>query len=160
MPRVARQMIDKDDRNLKEIKRIPLYEQAEQIKVVNKDSKYAYRVVTKRGNRIEKFKLAGWQIVTNPKEAGQISDVHNNISLGAGAEINAGIYKDTREPIRCILMKIHKDIKAKDDAAKQAVQDKVMEGIYKGDTEEETAKSSGITATATVEEAIHRKPMD
>ncbi len=158
MTRVAREMIgDESHKPAEDEIRVPLYEQAEQIRVVNKDSSYSYRIVTKKGNRIERFKLAGWRIVTDPKEAGQISDINSNISLGDAAEINAGIYKDNGEPIRCILMKIRKEYKEETDAHKQKEQDKVMEAIYRGDTKEGSAKGAGITATAKVEEALHRQ---
>lgn len=74
--------------NLPERERVPLREQARnKLTVRNADSNYSYRIVNDVDDRIERYKLAGWEIA--PENIG-FGDTGKNQSLGSGSRINVG----------------------------------------------------------------------
>ena len=104
-------------------KRVSLEEQKDLINVQVPDDDYRYRYVNDMAqssgrNRIDAFKLAGWEVVDDPQAIGE--DGSSNIASGdTGAEVYAGLDKVTRQPVKSILMRIHKDLYDSDFIAKQ-----------------------------------------
>lgn len=93
-------------------KRVPLHEQRRDRFTVDKDPNYTYRIVNDTEDRIDKFKLAGWEL--DPRENVKIGEsAENNVSLGTGAKINVG------GGTHGILMRIPKELYEEDQKVKQ-----------------------------------------
>lgn len=104
-------------------KRISLEEQKDLITVQRPDDDYVYRYVNDMAmangrHRIAAFELAGWEVVDDEISIGE--DGNANIAGGTtGAEVYAGLDKVTRQPVKSILMRIHKDLYDEDFIKKQ-----------------------------------------
>jgi hypothetical protein len=97
-------------------KRVPLHEQRRDLLTVPPKEGYVRRIVndSENGQRIERFKLAGWSIVEDPKtQVGAPEVVNRNVSLGSGVSIAVGSGQ------RAVLMEIPKDLYDKDQDAKE-----------------------------------------
>ena len=97
--------------------RVPLHEQKRSILTAsNRDPNYVYRFVNDENNpdhssRVESFKLAGYEVVTNTNV--KVGDVDGNESLGTGAVASVGGGK------KAILMRIKKEHYEQDQQVKQ-----------------------------------------
>lgn len=95
-------------------KRVPLHEQRRnRLTFTDQDPNYVYRVVNDIDNRIEQFKLAGYEIVEHKSNVGDAAVVEGNVSLGSGARVNVGSGRHG------ILMRVPKEIYDADQAEKQ-----------------------------------------
>lgn len=92
-------------------KRIPLNEQKRNIlTATDQDPNFKYRWVNDTGDRIERFKLAGWEVVSHNTLVG---DANQNAAIGTGGRANVGA------GMQSILMRISKEFYLADQAAKQ-----------------------------------------
>jgi len=95
-------------------KRVPIHEQKRNIlTVTNRDPNYHYRIVNDVGDRVDKFKLAGYEIVEHEVKVGETGVVNGNVSLGTGARINVGANRTA------VLMRIPKELYIEDQKVKQ-----------------------------------------
>lgn len=95
-------------------KRVPLHEQRRnRLTFTDQDPNYVYRVVNDVDNRIEQFKLAGYEVVEHKSKVGDTAVVDGNVSLGSGARVHVGSGR------QAILMRIPKEIYDADQAEKQ-----------------------------------------
>jgi hypothetical protein len=95
-------------------KRVPLHEQKRNVLTISdKDPNYVYRIVNDTGDRINQFKLAGYEVVEHKAKVGEAEVADRNTSLGSGARtpVGAGTVG--------ILMRIPRDIYDEDQRAKQ-----------------------------------------
>lgn len=100
-------------------KRIPMHEQKrDRLTVVGADPNYHYRIVNDVDDRVERLKLAGYEIAEEKVGIGDLGVENNNISLGSGARMHVG------KGVKAVLMKIPKEIFAEDQRAKQREIDK------------------------------------
>lgn len=96
-------------------KRVPLHEQRrDRLTVHGKSSNYIYRIVNDIDDRVEQFKLAGYEVVEKSHKVNDKSVVESNISMGSGTRMNVGSGR------QAVLMRIPRDIYEKDQHAKQA----------------------------------------
>src|SRR3990170_6437199 len=106
--------IEKNRPEDKRPKRVPMHEQKrDRLTVVGADPKFHYRIVNDVDDRIERLKIAGYDIAEEKVGIGDIGVENNNISLGSGARMHVG------KGVKAVLMKIPKDIYQEDQAIKQ-----------------------------------------
>jgi len=95
-------------------KRVPLHEQRRnRLTFTDQDPNYVYRVVNDIDNRIEQFKLAGYEVVEHKSKVGDTAVVDGNVSLGSGTRVSVGSGR------QAILMRIPKELYEADQAEKQ-----------------------------------------
>mgnify|MGYP001575752125 CR=1 FL=1 len=95
-------------------KRVPLHEQRRnRLTFTNQDPNYVYRVVNDVDNRIEQFKLAGYEVVEHNTKVGDTAVVDGNVSLGSGARVHVGSGRNA------ILMRVPRKLYEEDQTAKQ-----------------------------------------
>ena len=100
-------------------KRVPMHEQKrDRLTVVGGDPNYHYRIVNDVDDRIERLKIAGYEIAEEKVGIGDLGVENTNISLGSGARMHVG------KGVKAVLMKIPKEIYAEDQKAKQREIDK------------------------------------
>lgn len=109
---------DTRDQELKAARkrRVPLHEQRHNILTIDdQDPNYVYRVVNDLDGRVDKFKRAGYEIVTRDHKVGDGGDADkgNNNSVGSGTRINVGSGRQG------VLMRIRKEDYEEDQLAKQ-----------------------------------------
>jgi hypothetical protein len=124
-------------------KRIPLHNR-NVLDVKDQDPNYSYRYVNanleRQPDRIQRFIDAGWEVVPQ-KKAGQLGDkrVDSPSAPGSATEVSVGL------GTKAILMRIPKEYKMEDDAAKQAELDKLEGTMHApadyGDIERRPANS-------------------
>lgn len=91
--------------------RVPIHEQhRNRLTITDKDPNYVYRVVNDIDNRVEQFKLAGYEIVEKTHKVG---DVDSNNSVGSGTRMNVGSGRVG------VLMRIKREFYEADQKAKQ-----------------------------------------
>lgn len=117
MPKVRK---TKTEDRLGRKNRTPLHEQRDKMTVENTDPSKVYRwvnnVLDAQGNRVERFKLAGWTPVQN---TGQIEQTVEN----GENKTSSVTEKHVGGRTKAILMEIDKDLYDEDQAAKQAAVD-------------------------------------
>ena len=95
-------------------KRVPLHEQRRnRLTFTNQDPNYVYRVVNDIDERIEQFKLAGYEVVEHKVKVGDTAVVDGNVSIGSGARVHVGSGRNA------VLMRVPRDIYEEDQAKKQ-----------------------------------------
>ena len=95
-------------------KRVPMHEQKrDRLTVQGRDPAYHYRIVNDVDDRIERLKLAGYEIAEEKVGIGDVGVENNNISLGSGARMHVG------KGVNAVLMKIRKEYYDADQKAKQ-----------------------------------------
>ena len=95
-------------------KRVPMHEQKrDRLTVIGRDPNYHYRIVNDVDDRIERLKIAGYEIAEEKVGIGDVGVENNNISLGSGARMHVG------KGVKAVLMKIPKELYAEDQKVKQ-----------------------------------------
>lgn len=115
---------DRATRNIDRPTRIPMHEQKrDRLTVVGANPKYHYRIVNDVDDRVERLKIAGYDIAEEKVGVGDVGVENNNISLGSGARMHVG------KGVKAVLMKIPKEIYQEDQRAKQREVDKKESSI-------------------------------
>lgn len=95
-------------------KRVPMHEQKrDRLTVIGGDPTMHYRIVNDVDDRIERLKIAGYEIAEEKVGIGDLGVENTNISLGSGARMHVG------KGVKAVLMKIPKEIYKADQDAKQ-----------------------------------------
>lgn len=129
---MAKQPMMRDREEIKKArpKRTPLFEQRDQMAVEAKPG-FVRRWVNDLTNRIEKFRRAGWEIVSDKEvSVGSEGVVDNNVSLGSGARKNVGRTRGG-DNSQAVLMEIPQELYEEDQRAKQASVTSREEAIYR-----------------------------
>lgn len=95
-------------------KRVPLHEQVRDKMTTSQRKGYVRRFVNDIGDRVERFKQAGYSVVEEPTKVGEDNVVSQNQTLGSGARRHVG------GGVRSILMEIPEELYKADQAIKQA----------------------------------------
>jgi len=98
-------------------RRIPVSGPRDVMTVAGKDPNYVYRWVNDEEGRLDRFKLAGYEIVTSEHEIGMPS-VNK-----ASDKYGSAYVKKVGNGVVAVLMRIPKDFYNEDQAAKQAAVD-------------------------------------
>jgi hypothetical protein len=85
----------------------------DRLTVVGRDPNYHYRIVNDVDDRIERLKIAGYEIAEEKVGIGDPGVENSNISLGSGARMHVG------KGVKAVLMKIPKELFQEDQKAKQ-----------------------------------------
>lgn len=93
--------------------RIPVAGPRNVLTVANKDPNFEYRFVNDTGDRIERFKAGGWEVVTSEDEVG-------DKKVDRGTKLGSAITKAVGGQVTAVLMRIPKEWYMEDQAAKQA----------------------------------------
>ncbi len=101
-------------------RRIPVSGPRDILTVQDKDPNYVYRMVNDIDDRIERFKLGGYEIVTSEHEIGMPS-VDRASRTG---KFGSAITKNVGGGVTAVLMRIPKEFWDEDQAAKAAEVDK------------------------------------
>lgn len=94
-------------------KRVPVGGPRDILTVANKDPNYVYRWVNDTPGRLEKFKDAGYEVVTQDHEVG-------SKAVDRGSKLGSAITKSVGGQITAVLMRIPREWYDEDQAAKQA----------------------------------------
>ena len=109
--------------------RIPVGGMKDILTVLKKDPNYEYRWVLDRPGRIERFKLAGYEVVTDSPEVGQATVDRPKGKLGSAVTKLSGIST-------LVLMRIPKEWYVEDQKAKQdkvdALEESMQADVRKG----------------------------
>ena len=107
------------------VERTPLHEQKDKMNVKDRDPQFEYRWVNDvdNGQRVEKFKLAGYEVVSNKPVVGDGALEDNTNKTSTVTEKFVG--RNTK----AILMRIPKDWYAEDQKAKQRRVDATEAGM-------------------------------
>jgi len=110
-------------RRPKKSKRIPLSEQRDQLTVAGKEAGYVYRWVNDIPDRVNKFKLAGYDVVTTPVTVGDPS-VEQGLNTTSSV-----VEKAVGGRTKAILMRIPEEWYDEDQAVKQKAVDASEEAM-------------------------------
>lgn len=124
-------------------KRISLHDQKNIMHIQGKQPGFEYRIVNDINDRIERFKLAGWECVTHSLQLGDVS-LENSESKGGVKTINV------RGGIIGYVMRIREDWYKEDQVAKQADLDASQEEMYRELNTEENGRYGKVQSPAKV----------
>lgn len=102
-------------------RRVPISGPRDIMTVSNKDPNYVYRWVNDTENRIERFKLAGYEIVTSEHDIGMptVDKVSDKFGSAYVKKVGGGL--------QSVLMRIPKEFYNEDQAAKQVAIDEIAD---------------------------------
>ena len=110
-----------------EVTRVPLHEQKKNLLTVPEKKGFVRRFVNdiEQGQRVKRFLKAGWRIVEDEEQVGDLGAINQNQSLGTGVRKHVG------GNTFAVLMEIEKKYYDQDQAAKAENLDRIEDSIYK-----------------------------